>query len=129
MPDSKVADLVAEARAHTAAGQGCPGDPPRAVRVSVHGDPVRTRHHGNYAGDEDRGDVDQTVFDWYPIRPGAPDVRRHRTGGGIRTRSHKRVEAIRWLICDAEVQQAIGRVRGVRRTADDSVLMIMLNRR
>ena len=57
----------------------------------------------------------------------APDVRRHRTGGGIRTRSHKRVEAIRWLICEAEVQQAIGRVRGVRRMAGDPVLVIVLN--
>ena len=39
----------------------------------------------------------------------------------------ERVEAIRWLICEAEVQQAIGRVRGVRRKADDPVLVIVLN--
>ena len=38
----------------------------------------------------------------------------------------ERVEAIRWLICEAEVQQAIGRVRGVRRNADDPVLVIVL---
>jgi hypothetical protein len=28
----------------------------------------------------------------------------------------ERVEAVRWLVCEAEVQQAIGRVRGVRRS-------------
>jgi hypothetical protein len=59
MTDSKVADLVAVARAHTAAG--------KAVLVICHEQceaafkaipSVRTLHHGNYAGDDDHGDVD-----------------------------------------------------------------------
>ena len=70
----------------------------------------------------------QTVLDWYPIRPGAR-LMSDGTGRAAEFECHpdERVEAIRWLICEAEVQQAIGRVRGVRRTADDPVLVIVLN--
>ena len=58
MTDSKVADLVAEARAHAAAGkvvlvichEKC-----EAAFKAIPG--VRTLHHGNYAGDDDHGDV------------------------------------------------------------------------
>jgi hypothetical protein len=37
------------------------------------------------------------------------------------------VEDIRWLCCEAEVQQAIGRVRGVRRSAQNPVLVLVLS--
>ena len=59
---------------------------------------------------DDHGDVDQTVFDWYPIRPGAR-LMSDGTGRAAEFECHpdEWVEAIRWLICDAEVQQAIGR--------------------
>ena len=70
----------------------------------------------------------QTVSDWSPIRAGA---RLMSDGAGrpaeFECHPDERVEAIRWLICEAEVQQAIGRVRGVRRKADDPVLVIVLN--
>ena len=70
----------------------------------------------------------QTVSDWYPIRASAR-LMSDGTGRPAEFECHpdERVEAIRWLICEAEVQQAIGRVRGVRRTADDPVLVIVLN--
>jgi putative DNA primase/helicase len=70
----------------------------------------------------------QTVSDWYPIRASARLIS-DATGRAAEFECHpdERVEAIRWLICEAEVQQAIGRVRGVRRKADDPVLVIVLN--
>jgi putative DNA primase/helicase len=70
----------------------------------------------------------QTVLDWYSIRAGAR-LMFDGTGRAAEFECHpdERVEAIRWLICEAEVQQAIGRVRGVRRTADDPVLVFVLN--
>ena len=70
----------------------------------------------------------QTVSDWYPIRASARLIS-DGTGRAAEFECHpdERVEAIRWLICEAEVQQAIGRVRGVRRKADDPVLVIVLN--
>ena len=70
----------------------------------------------------------QTVPSWYPIRAGAR-LMSDGTGRAAEFECHpdERVEAIRCLICEAEVQQAIGRVRGVRRKADDPVLVIVLN--
>jgi hypothetical protein len=38
------------------------------------------------------------------------------------------VEIVRWTICEAEILQAIGRVRGVRRTQADPVLVFVLNK-
>jgi hypothetical protein len=70
MTDSKVADLVAEARAHAAHG--------KAVLVICHEQceaafkaipDVRTLHNGNYAGDDDHGDVDVILDIGGPFAP------------------------------------------------------------
>ena len=70
----------------------------------------------------------QTVDNWYPVRSGAR-LMADGTGRFAEFECHpdEQVEAIRWLNCDAEIQQAIGRVRGVRRTADNPVRVIVLN--
>ena len=68
------------------------------------------------------------IEDWYPVRAGAR-LMADGTGRPASFECHPdaQVEAIRWSICEAEVQQAIGRVRGVRRTADNPVQVIVLN--
>jgi hypothetical protein len=70
----------------------------------------------------------QKVDNWYPVKPGAR-LMGDGTGRFAEFECHpdQHVEAVRWLICEAEVQQAIGRVRGVRRTADNPVRVIVLN--
>jgi len=70
----------------------------------------------------------QKVDDWYPVKAGAR-LMADGTGRFAEFERHPddRVEAVRWLICEAEIQQAIGRVRGVRRTADNPVRVIVLN--
>jgi hypothetical protein len=70
----------------------------------------------------------QTLDDWYPLQAGAR-LMADGTGRFAEFERHPddRVEAVRWLICEAEVQQAIGRLRGVRRTADNPVRVIVLN--
>ena len=70
----------------------------------------------------------ETLEDWYPVRASA-HLMSDGTGRAAEFECHpdERVDAVRWLICEAEVRQAVGRVRGVRRTADDPVLVIVLN--
>lgn len=66
---------------------------------------------------------------WYPTTPA---VRLMTDGTGrqsvVEVHPDEDVEAVRWAICEAEVLQAIGRVRGVRRDASNPVLVIVLNR-
>ena len=74
-------------------------------------EPERVRGHGDDLG-----------LRWY-----APEMRGARmpdgTGRAVQCDVHPDplCEAIRWQICEAEVVQAIGRARGVNRTADDPV--------
>jgi hypothetical protein len=70
-----------------------------------------------------------TVGDgWYGTRAGAR-LMKDGTGAaaGIVQHHDPAVEAVRWLCCEAEVQQAIGRVRGVRRTDKNPVLVLVLS--
>ena len=75
MKSDKVADLVAEARAHAAAGKAVLVICHEQCEAAFKGIPgARTLHHGNYAGDDDHGDVDVIMHIGGPFA--APGVRR-----------------------------------------------------
>jgi hypothetical protein len=143
MTDSKVADLVAEACAHAAG---------KAVLVICHEQceaafkaipGVRTLHHGNYAGDDDHGDVDvimhiggpfaayrkiaeiatartgQAVPIVQPIRRACTAVMEDGTGVQFERMAyeHPAAQAVHEAIYDqAFVQGGLGRGRGINRS-------------
>ena len=144
MTDSKVADLVAEARAHAAAGkvvlvichEQC-----EAAFKAIPG--VRTLHHGNYAGDDDHGDVDvimhiggpfaaykkiaematartgQAVPIVQPIRRACTALMEDGTGVQFERMAyeHPAAQAVHEAIYDqAFVQGGLGRGRGINRS-------------
>jgi len=73
-------------------------------------------------------DVGKVRNDWYGARPGS---RLMHDGSGAEAslvqHHDPAVEDVRWLLCEAEVQQAVGRVRGVRRTHTNPVLVLVLS--
>ena len=80
MTDKKVADLLARARRHLAAGKAvlviCHEQIehafmalPEAKRIGVELPQLRVLHHGDYAGDDDHGDVDVVMQIGGPFAP------------------------------------------------------------
>ena len=73
-------------------------------------------------------DVKHLDSDWYPTTAA---IRLMADGTGRETlvecHPDPDVETVRWTLCEAEVLQGIGRLRGVRRDADHPVLVFVLN--
>lgn len=76
-----------------------------------------------------RRSIKHQEFDWYPTTQ-AIRLMHDGTGRQAEIECHEDPDAeiIRWTICEAEVLQALGRSRGVRRGADNPVLAFVLNR-
>ena len=73
--------------------------------------------------------VERIPGDWYPEVPigrlMADGTGRH---ANVERHPDANAETVRWTVCEAEVLQAVGRVRGVRRDPTNPVLVIVLGK-
>jgi len=71
--------------------------------------------------------IETTAGDWYQ-RQRVPVMIEGRIAGTIDRDRHPdaMAEAVRWQICEAEIMQAIGRLRGVNRTQDNPAEIVLI---
>jgi putative DNA primase/helicase len=71
--------------------------------------------------------IETTAGDWYQ-RQRVPVMIEGRLAGMIDRERHPdaMAEAVRWQICEAEIMQAIGRLRGVNRTQDNPAEIVLI---
>jgi putative DNA primase/helicase len=71
--------------------------------------------------------IETTAGDWY-LREKIPVMIEGRLAGTIDRERHPdaMAEAVRWQICEAEIMQAIGRLRGVNRTQDNPAEIVLI---